>query len=146
MKSHLSLEERNSLIQAARDVAKTAYAPYSQFRIGAAVLGERAIHVGANVENASYGLSLCAERVALSTAVAQGDRKIQAIAIASTDAIDDRGIRKLLPCGVCRQWLIELARDAEIIIVGPDHTETFTVNQLMPMPFEVGIPLSDTSN
>jgi cytidine deaminase len=137
MNSYLAHEERERLIQAAQNVAKTAYAPYSQFRVGAAILGEQAIHIGSNVENASYGLSLCAERAALSTAIAQGEQKIRAIAIACIDATESQGIHELLPCGACRQWLVELAYDAEIVIVGTNLVRSFKVNDLMPMLFQL---------
>src|SRR5216684_374481 len=125
----LSEKERTRLLRAAILVAPKAYAPYSKFRVGAAVLGEKGIYFGVNVENASYGLTLCAERSALSVAIAAGDKNIRAIAIASIDA-STRDMR--MPCGACRQWMIELAPKAEILITGCD--KPLTVEELIPHP------------
>jgi len=131
----ISPEERTRLCQVAKDVAKCAYAPYSQFRVGAAVLGERGIYAGVNVENASYGLSWCAERSALSHAVAKGDVALRAIAVACIDADNKQGIHEFLPCGACRQWIAELAPNSEIIIVGVDRV--FRISDLLPMAFRL---------
>lgn len=93
-----------ALRRAAEDVRERAYAPYSGFRVGAALLDDTGdIHVGANVENASYGLALCAERSAIAGAIARGKRHFSAIAIV-TGADEPAS-----PCGMCRQVLAELA-------------------------------------
>ncbi len=134
----LSLTEKQELTQAAQLAARQAYAPYSQFRVGAAVLGENKLYIGVNVENASYGLALCAERAALASAIAQGEKNIKAIAIACLDAKDVQG---MFPCGACRQWMAELAKNAEIIIVGSDRT--FTLDELLPFSFELHTKLSN---
>jgi cytidine deaminase len=133
----LSTQEKEKLCQAARDVAKLASAPYSQFRVGAAILGEKGIYVGTNVENASYGLALCAERSAFASAIAQGERKFQAIAIACIDSPNPNDLQSMMPCGACRQWIAELAETAEIIICGSDHI--FSLEDLLPLSFRLKI-------
>jgi len=97
--------DRDSLLAAARDAANGAYAPYSKFRVGAALgFADGSVVTAANVENASYGLSLCAETVAVAQAMAAGRRGgLVAVAISGPDA------EKISPCGRCRQVLLELA-------------------------------------
>lgn len=121
------------LVSAAAEAATRAYAPYSKFRVGAAVRGARGVYLGANVENASYGLSLCAERAALAAAVTAGERHILGVGLACIDAPADVGIDGRMPCGACRQWLMELAPDAEIAILGV--TRPVTVRELLPLAF-----------
>jgi cytidine deaminase len=128
--------ERNDLHRTAVEAAGNAYAPYSNFRVGAAVLGARATYLGTNVENASYGLALCAERSALSAAVAAGDREIRGVAVACIDADAGAGSLERMPCGACRQWLLELAPDAEILISG--IPEVLRIEDLLPRPFKLG--------
>ena len=128
--------DRYRLEGAATLAAKGAYCPYSNFHVGAAVEDEDGrIHTGVNIENASYGLTLCAERVALARAIAYGATQIRAIAIACPDAPEDSGLLSRVPCGACRQWLAELAPDALIYIVGVDRE--FTVDDLLPMAFRL---------
>jgi cytidine deaminase len=122
---------RRTLLTAARRAALRAHAPYSHFRVGAAVLAGGTIVTGANVENASYGLSLCAERVAIAAAVAAGKRRISRIAIASPDA--EKG--SLVPCGACLQWIAELAPDAEILIDGAERD--YRLADLLPKAFSL---------
>ncbi|HVZ86836.1 MAG TPA: cytidine deaminase [Polyangia bacterium] len=123
---------RKALVTAARAVRRRAHAPYSKFSVGAAVLDERGrIHVGCNVENASYGLTVCAERHAVAAAVAAGARRIRAVAVTS-------GSRPpATPCGACRQVLAELgAADTEVIIAGPTGAgDTTTLGALLPRAF-----------
>jgi cytidine deaminase len=96
------------LMAAARAARERAYAPYSDFKVGAAALGDDGrVYVGVNVENASYGLSLCAERAAVAAAVAGGAREIIALAIAAD--------RPAAPCGACRQVIVELGPEATVI-------------------------------
>ncbi len=128
----LSAEEREQLLHAAARVAEKAYAPYSNFRVGTAVLGEKATYTGVNVENASYGLAICAERSALAAAVAAGEKTIRGIAIACVDASADSS--EGLPCGACRQWILELAPRAEILVLGKDGS--FRIEELLPRPFQ----------
>lgn len=122
-----------ALLPLAAEAATHAYAPYSRFRVGAAVQGERGIYTGANVENASYGLSLCAERSALAAAIAAGERRFAAVAVACIDAPADADMEERTPCGACRQWLMELAPDAELAMLGVDGT--MRVRELLPHAF-----------
>ncbi len=101
--------EYKLLLDKAKEAREKAYAPYSKYRVGAALLTvEGDIFMGCNVENVSYGLSMCAERTALFTAIAAGKRDFSAIAIVASSP-------EVSPCGACRQVLCELAPQAEII-------------------------------
>jgi cytidine deaminase len=128
----LDPRQRRELMEAATSAAMRAYAPYSGFRVGAAVQGAR-IHLGANVENASYGLTLCAERAAIAAAIIDGDRELRGLAIATPDKATGADFRESLPCGACRQWLAELAPEIELI-VSTDGV-SFTVADLLPDAF-----------
>jgi cytidine deaminase len=120
-----------SLARSARAARRRAYAPYSGFRIGAAVLAAGRVHAGANVENASYGLTICAERAAVAGAVAAGARRVDAIAVASgTD-------EPTPPCGMCLQTLAEFAGPSlPVVLVGARgrRVET-TLGDLLPRAF-----------
>src|SRR5262245_22417068 len=106
--------DRQQLIQAALNSQKRAYCPYSNFPVGAAIqTASGKVYEGVNVENASFGLTLCAERVAASAAVAAGDREFVAIAIASRGGAT--------PCGACRQFLAEFNPALPITIVNSDR-------------------------
>jgi cytidine deaminase len=122
------------LIAAARAVRETAYAPYSRFRVGAAVRDEAdRVHVGCNVENASYGLTVCAERNAVAAAIAAGARAIRAIAVASAAR------PPASPCGACRQVLAELG-DARtpVLLAGPRGAPArTTLGALLPRAFRL---------
>ena len=103
-------EQRAALIEAAIEVRERSYAPYSNYQVGAALLMEDGtIVTGVNVENSSYGLTICAERTAVGKAIAAGYRKILAVAVAT----DNAGA----PCGACRQVLTEFAGDVPIYLV-----------------------------
>jgi cytidine deaminase len=119
------------MLEAARDVRGRAYAPYSNFAVGAAVLGDDGeIYVGANVENASYGLSLCAERAALSAAIAGGATSILAVAVVAD--------RPATPCGACREAIMELGPEAVVIWEnGRGGYETRKVGDLLPQRFRL---------
>lgn len=108
------IEKRNLVDQALR-VKELSYAPYSKFRVGSAILGKDGrIFVGCNVENASYGLTICAERVALFNAISNGCRDFKAIAIVGdTESY-------LSPCGACRQVLLEFGENILVIMARPD--------------------------
>jgi cytidine deaminase len=135
MTEKLTSRQRNELMQEARGAAESAYAPYSKFRVGAAVLGSHGHYLGANVENASFGLALCAERSALAAAVTAADREIRAIAIACIDAKPGAPSGSLMPCGACRQWLSELAPRAIILIAG--HDREYSITDLLPDAFRL---------
>jgi cytidine deaminase len=125
------------LLAAARAVRRNAHAPYSRFQVGAAVADERGrVHAGCNVENASYGLTVCAERNAVAAAVAAGARRITAAAVVS-------GSRPpATPCGACRQVLAELAGPgAPVFIAGPTGApQETTVGALLPAAFAFTSP------
>ncbi len=124
---------KQRLVRAARQVRRFAHAPYSKFTVGAAVLDERGrIHVGCNVENASYGLTTCAERNAIAAAVAAGARRIQAVAVAAQPVAT--------PCGACRQVLAEFAADVVPVWLAGARggTEEITVGALLPRAFRLG--------
>ncbi len=129
--------EQITLMKSAEEAAQNAHAPYSKFKVGAAVLTDNGIFTGANIENACTNLGICAERVALSHARMHGNTHIIGIAICCSDApSDDNGTiiqRFTMPCGACRQWLAELAPEAWIITNGSD--KVFSLNDLLPEPF-----------
>lgn len=129
-----SLPDRDQLIAAAREAARAAYAPYSKFRVGAVVLSDDGrLFPGCNVENASYGLCLCAERNALASAIAAGARRFIAVAVTCLDASPALGPEGRSPCGACRQWLLELAPDALIHLDGIERP--YTSRELLPLGF-----------
>jgi cytidine deaminase len=109
-------------------VRDRAYAPYSRFHVGAALLADDdEVFTGANVENASYPVSMCAERSALFAAIAQGHRKFRAIAIAGPDGV------RITPCGACRQALSEFGTDLVILREGRDDV---SLREILPDPFD----------
>jgi len=125
--------DHDELIAKARDAMERAYAPYSGFRVGAALLGEDgSIHTGCNVENASYGLTICAERAALAGAVARGVRRFRSVAIATS------GSRAVSPCGACRQVLAEFSPGMTVVSASGEDRKAWTLDQLLPEPFEPG--------
>ena len=124
----MSDPQYRELCERAVAVAEHAHAPYSRFRVGAAVLGERGIHVGANVENASYGLTVCAERVAMQTAVTAGERSFRAI------AIDAGTPTPTPPCGACRQVLAEFGTDLLVVLPG-DPPDLKPLGDYLPYGF-----------
>lgn len=129
------MDDQDRLLTAAWTARTRAYAPYSRFAVGAAVLTrEGSIFLGANVENASYGLTLCAERAALSRALQEGCRlgDITAIAVVADAPTVPT------PCGACRQWLAELAPDAVVYCAGTAGAGpplVTTVGALLPLAF-----------
>ncbi len=129
------MEDIDSLARESKAAMNKAYAPYSRFQVGAAVLGESGtIYQGCNVENASYGLSVCAERVAVFKAVCAGERSITAVAISCS------GGKAAPPCGACRQVLAEFApKDAplNIYLVSDEGVETHTLDELLPNAFKL---------
>ena len=123
----------DGLIDAARRAQQQAYAPYSRFRVGAAVEGEDGtIFAGCNVENASYGLVMCAERVAIGAAVSAGIQRFRRVAVVSDSE------PPAAPCGACRQVIFEFAPDAEVLAVGPRSSHRWTMRELLPAAFSGG--------
>jgi cytidine deaminase len=127
--------ERSQLVQAARDAAKRAYAPYSKFRVGAAVLTrEGNIFSGGNIENASYGLTMCAERVAIYAAMAQeGAENIEIKALA---VFNDKA-SPCSPCGACRQVIFEFGPEALVLFQGPEGIRELRGKDLLPQGFRL---------
>jgi len=120
------------LIEAALAARRNAHAPFSHFQVGAAVEDDAGrIHTGCNVENATYGLTICAERLAIFKAISEGARKFRRVAVAAdTDKLTP-------PCGACRQILWEFCRDVELILVNPrGQSESFRLKDLFPRPFD----------
>ena len=121
-------KQDQELIRAARATRKRAYAPYSQYRVGAALRGASGnIYTGANVENASYGLTICAERSAIVKAISEGERKFTAVAVASSTGAT--------PCGACRQTLAEFGDMRVIVVDGRGRVAEFVVSELLAHGF-----------
>ncbi|HJP56738.1 MAG TPA: cytidine deaminase [Gemmatimonadales bacterium] len=120
----------DSLVSAARAVQQQAYAPYSGYRVGAAVEADTgAVFAGCNVENASYGLTICAERAAVAAAVSAGVRRIRrAVVVTDSDP-------PAAPCGACRQVLSEFGADMTVEAVGPARTSRWSLRDLLPAAF-----------
>jgi cytidine deaminase len=127
--------ETARLLDAARRAATASYSPYSKFRVGAAVMAGGKLYVGTNVENASYGLTICAERVAVFSAITDGKKLIDAIAVSCVDARSDdpKGLR--MPCGACLQVINEFATRDTLIVV--DGVSEFRLEELLPRPFKL---------
>ncbi len=118
------------LVEAARAAQQHAYCPYSHYRVGAALLADDGrVFVGCNVENASYGLTVCAERSAVFTAVSAGARQFRRIVVA-TDSEPPAP-----PCGACRQVLAEFGADLEVESVGPTQIKRWRIGELLPDAF-----------
>lgn len=117
------------LLAAARQARRNAYAPYSRFSVGAAILtADGKVYTGCNVENVSYGAAICAERGAVSAAVAAGERDFKAICIAASR-------EEILPCGICRQVLSEFSPDMEIYCAAEDGVTHYKLSELLPHSF-----------
>ena len=122
--------EQDALVAAAGAVRERAYAPYSRFLVGAALRAEGGqIFVGCNVENASYGATICAERSAILAMVAAGQRSIVSLAV-FTDADT-----LAMPCGMCRQVISEFQRDAQLIVANPRQHRVLAFSEIFPEPF-----------
>ena len=121
----------DSLMRAAREVAERAYAPYSNFLVGAAILTEGgSVYAGCNVENASYGLSICAERNAATTMISTGgdDRRIKSVAVFSPNAAP------CFPCGACRQFLREFGCE-EVVVEDASGLRRYPFEEMLPNSF-----------
>jgi cytidine deaminase len=122
----------DQLIAAAKAVRERAHAPFSHFKVGCAIADEHgAIYTGCNIENATYGLTLCAERVAVFKAVSEGAGKLKRVAVVADTE------NPTPPCGACRQILWEFCGDAELILENlAGKRETLTIKQIFPRPFD----------
>jgi cytidine deaminase len=123
------------LVQAALDMRSKAYTPYSHFQVGAAILcGDGSVFTGCNVENASYGATICAERTAAVSAVASGHKDFVKIAVASS------GEGYCLPCGVCRQFLSEFSHSLVFLCADPDgNYRELKFEELLPNAFDSSV-------
>lgn len=129
MSNNITNEE---LLKMAHEAKEFAYAPFSNFKVGAALVGKSGkIYTGCNVENSSYGATNCAERTAIFKAVSEGEREFEKIAIVSSSG------EITSPCGICRQVIFEFMQDGEIIL-GSDAGEVvvFPVKELLPLGFK----------
>lgn len=122
-----------ALVAAARAAADRAYVPYSRFRVGAALAGPFGVICGCNVENASYGMAICAERTAIVSAVAAGHRRFDRIAISLPDSPSGAPATGFMPCGACRQFLAEFVGPAFPVLI--DGVGAFRFDEIFPYPF-----------
>ncbi len=130
----LPAKDVSRLVVAAREALTRAYAPYSQVRVGAAVMTEKgAVYSGGNIENASYGLTVCAERVAVFNAVATEGPTTRILAVA---VVSDRE-GSFPPCGACRQVIAEFGPEARVVYPGPEGLKEMPVAELLPESFRL---------
>lgn len=123
-------EEKKTLIQTSLKARENAYTPYSHYKVGAALKTKSGkIYTGCNIENASYGLTICAERTAMFKAVSEGDRDFETIVIATRDGGS--------PCGACRQVMAEFSLEMQVILVNQEGgiVGEFSVAELLPEAF-----------
>ena len=138
----MKIVEYVRLIEAAREARLNAYAPYSGFKVGAAVLGENGlIFTGCNVENASYSLTVCAERAAVFKAVCAGTTRFEAIAVVTNHDVP------AAPCGACRQVLAEFSPEMEVVMANTrGEFRTATLRELLPQAFDFSVPEGEHGN
>lgn len=126
------MDENRQLYEMALKAKEYAYSPYSNFKVGAAVLtNDGMVFLGNNIENASYGATICAERVAIFKAISEAKKNIVKLAIAS-DTND-----LTYPCGICRQVISEFMPDGEIILGSENEIKVYKVSELLPHAFEL---------
>ncbi len=133
----ISKEQIAALISAAQKMRGRAYAPYSHYSVGAALLTSSGqIYCGCNIENAAFAPGLCAERAALAQAVSSGERQLAALAVCGGPE-GEAAQRYCYPCGVCRQMLAEFCSGETIVICASDeqHYQLLTFDQLLPYPY-----------
>jgi cytidine deaminase len=121
------------ILDHAAKAMKNAYAPYSRFRVGSAVVGGSGeVYIGCNVENASYGATICAERMAIGAAIAAGEKKVNTVAVINSTA------RPCSPCGLCLQVIAEFGQEVKIITASNNKklVEQMTLKDLMPRIFD----------
>ena len=124
-------EMTQKLYETAKNAAKNAFAPFSNFHVGAALLAsDGRVCTGCNVENSSYGATICAERTALVKAVSEGSRDFIAIAVVSQDG-------EAWPCGICRQVLYEFSPEMLVITGNDEHLDVVKLNELLPHGFRL---------
>lgn len=127
-------DENKMLINAAKEAMERSYSPYSEFKVGAAVLADDGkIYKGCNIENSSYGATICAERTAIFKAVSEGAGVVIKIAIVSSSG------EHTFPCGICRQVLVEFANDSTLVLLegeGGAVVEEYALSELVPYVFD----------
>lgn len=126
----------SSLLLRAKQAAYQAYAPYSKYRVGCAIQTDKGVFQGFNIENASTSLGLCAERAAITNAMINGSKEIYNIAVYCLDANTDMpsiNNQETMPCGACRQWMIELAPEAKLVTNGSENI--YKIKELLPEAF-----------
>jgi len=127
----LTIQDKENLIRRAKEARELAYAPYSRYRVGAAVLSaDGQVFTGSNIENAAYPSSLCAERVAIFKAVSEGHRKLEAVAVVTKNGGS--------PCGGCRQVMREFGGKQMVVLIADESgmlMEEYTLDQLLPRSF-----------
>jgi cytidine deaminase len=132
--SRLAVQDRERLLASAREILQRAYAPYSGFRVGAAVLTQEGkIFTGCNVENASYGLTICAERSAIFSAVASSVGKPNLCAVA---VVNEKEV-PCSPCGACRQVISEFGLETVVLFKSEQGYEELTISELLPSGFRL---------
>ncbi|HYM07512.1 MAG TPA: cytidine deaminase [Terriglobales bacterium] len=134
MPKAIAPDQQEKMLSGARAAFQNAHAPYSKFKVGATILTERGVlYSGCNVENASYGLTICAERNAIFAAVAAegSSMRIKAVAVATEQEV------ACAPCGACRQVIFEFGPDAVILFRGRSGTEQMAITQLLPEGFRL---------
>lgn len=120
----------DSLIQQAKEAMNHAYTKYSHFNVGAALLTKSGkVYTGCNIENSSFGATICAERVAFSKAISEGEREFEAIAIVSSSG------DYTYPCGICRQFMSEWGTQLNIILENGSEARVYTLRELLPEAF-----------
>lgn len=126
------MEKHSKLVEAAKAARENAHAPFSNFRVGSALRAKSGrIYTGCNIENATYGLTMCAERVAIYKAISEGERGFDAIVVMADTPTPTA------PCGACRQLIWEFCGDIEVILANPNgKVETVRMSALFPKPFD----------
>jgi len=124
-----------NLVEVAREAALSSYSPYSRFRVGSAVRAGGKVYAGCNIENASYGLTICAERVAIFSAIADGNKHIDALALSCIDAKSTDLSNMKMPCGACRQVIEEFGSPGIVITV--DGVGEFGPEDILPRAFKL---------
>lgn len=124
--------EIKEIIEIAREASKNSYSPYSHYNLGACLVTKQGkVFTGTNVENASYPLTCCAERIAIFKAVSEGEREFETIAIVSNDDSFP------YPCGACRQVMSQFSKDLKVIVANKNNEyEVYTIKELLPHSFE----------
>ena len=136
MTTSLTPDQQQRLLEAARAMLDKAYAPFSHFQVGAAVLTERGVYAGCNVENSSYGLTICAERSAVLAGVGSEGPEMQIRAIAVCARHEGRD-QAASPCGACRQVIFEFGPEALVLFQGPEGPQQAAISDLLPGGFRL---------